>query len=117
MLLDAHFSGRAIGTALTARGHDVLALDANLLSKALRDPEVLALATSEGRVLVTVNVKDFMPLVHRWLRAGRSHAGLILVPSRVKNEDFGPLISGIRALLADTKAADWIDRVAWLHRR
>ncbi len=108
LLLDAHFSGRANGTALTARGHDVLALDANNLSQALRDPEVLALATSEGRVLVTANVKDFVPLAHRWQRAGCSHAGLILVPSRVINEDFGLLITGIDTILGATPQDAWI---------
>ncbi|MDQ3513848.1 MAG: DUF5615 family PIN-like protein [Chloroflexota bacterium] len=116
VVLDAHISGRTVGRVLRDDGLDVLALDATRVLKSLRDPDVLALAAAEGRVLVTANVRDFDPLLKWWAADGRSHAGIILVPRSIRNEDFGLLISGIRTLLADTKAVDWIDRVAWLSR-
>jgi predicted nuclease of predicted toxin-antitoxin system len=45
------------------------------------DSIVLEVATSEGRAVVTNNVKDFRPLAAEWLAQGRVHAGLILLPS------------------------------------
>jgi len=58
LLLDAHLSGRAIGRALQDRGHDIRALDADKNLEGLRDEDVLNLANSEDRVLITANVAD-----------------------------------------------------------
>lgn len=41
---------------------------------------------------------------------------MILVPSTVRNEAFGVLISGVQKTLADTKKAAWMVRVEWLRR-
>jgi predicted nuclease of predicted toxin-antitoxin system len=114
ILLDAHISGRTVGKVLTERGHDVRALDSEPEHEALSDPRVLELATAEGRILVTANIRDFEPLLREWAGEGRSHTGVILVPSSVRNEAFGVLISGAEETLADTGQGDWVDRVAWL---
>ena len=116
ILLDAHISGRTVGKAITESGHDVRALDSEIELEGLSDPEVLELAATEGRVLVTANIRDFDPLLREWGGEGRSHAGVILVPSSVKNEAFGILISGVQNTLADTTQQGWIDRVEWLRR-
>jgi hypothetical protein len=84
-----------VGRALTESSHDVRALDSEIELEGLSDPEVLELA-AEGRVLVTANIRDFEPLLREWASERRSHAGVILVPARVKNEAFGALISGDR---------------------
>ena len=115
ILLDAHISGRTVGKALTENGHDVRALDSEIELEGLSDPEVLELA-AESRVLVTANIRDFEPLLREWAGESRSHSGLILVPSSVKNEAFGVLISGIQTTLADITREGWVDRVQWLRR-
>lgn len=116
LLLDAHVSGRAVGKALAENGHDVRAIDSEIELEGLPDEEVLELAFSEGRVLVSANVKDFDPLLTQWAGEGRSHAGMILVPTSVRNEDFGTLISGIEGTLEDVDQEGWINRVEWLRK-
>ncbi len=116
ILLDAHISGRTVGKALIEGGHDVRALDSEPELEGLSDPEVLELATAEGRVLVTANISDFEPILREWAGESRSHAGVILVPSSVRNEAFGVLISGVEETLADTSQEEWVDRVEWIRR-
>ena len=45
------------------------------------DRFIFEAACSEGRAVVTNNIKDFRPLAAEWLAQGRVHAGLILLPS------------------------------------
>ncbi len=116
ILLDAHVSGRTVGKALTEDGHDVRALDSEIELEGLSDPEVLELAAAEGRVLVTANIRDFEPLLREWAGEGRPHPGVILIPSSVRNEDFGVLISGVQKTIADTTQEEWMNRVEWLQR-
>lgn len=116
ILLDAHISGRTVGKALLAEGHDVRALDSEVELEGLSDPEVLELAAAEGRVLVTANIRDFEPLLREWAGESRSHAGVILVPSSVRNEAFGVLISGVQETISGTSQEDWLDRVEWIRR-
>jgi predicted nuclease of predicted toxin-antitoxin system len=116
ILLDAHISGRTVGKALVQGGHDVRALDSEIEFEGLSDPEVLELAATEGRVLVTANIRDFEPLLREWAGEGRSHAGVVLVPSSVRNEAFGILISGVEKTIAVTGQEEWTDRVEWLRR-
>lgn len=113
LLLDAHLSGRAIGRALQDRGHDIRSLDAEKNLEGLRDEDVLELAISEDRVLITANVADFLPLL---IESGRSHAGCILIPNSFRNEDFGPLISAIDRELQEVPPDEWTDRVSWARR-
>jgi hypothetical protein len=55
----------------------------------LPDDQILAYATSEGRALVTANIKDFMPLDSRYRAAGQAHPGLILVSAKTFPQDRG----------------------------
>ena len=97
-MLDANLSPKRVGVALEARGHDVLALAADPSLSALDDPDVLALATEEQRVLVTRNARDFAPLLREWAEAGRSHSGCILVWT-LGHHEFGKIIEGVGGLL------------------
>lgn len=115
LLLDAHISGPIVGDALRGDGHDVIAIAAAPLLEGLPDAEVLLLAVVEQRILVTANVRDFVPLLAEWLGTGGSHAGCVLIPRSVRNEDFSTLISGLRGLLHDD-STDWTDRTMWLRR-
>jgi hypothetical protein len=117
LLLDAHISGRVVGKALREDGHDVYALDAEKDLEGMQDPDVLELAISEGRVVVTANVGDFMALITKLNAGGRSHAGCICVPKSISNQEFGTIISGVRATVADTSQGEWIDRVEWIRKK
>ncbi|GEM_PF-818279 len=79
LLLDANLSPKRVGAVLGRRGHDVVSLAADAALGALDDPEVLALAAEQRRILVTRNCRDFAPLLREWAEAGRHHAGCILI--------------------------------------
>lgn len=46
----------------------------------------------------------------------RSHTGVILVPSSVRNEDFSILIQRITRTIELAGQEEWVDRVEWLRR-
>ena len=109
LLLDAHVSGRHVGDALRARGHDVRAVDQERELEGLRDEAMLELATADRRILVTFDVGDFPGILRAWGIAGRQHAGLILVYGLL-HRGHGPTIRGIEQRLERrANQADWID--------
>jgi len=113
LLLDAHASSRRIGRPLERLGHDVLALDREPQLTTLPDEQVLAYALSEQRILLTHDLKDFVPLVRDWAEAGRTHAGCLLVTRGPR--EYGAILGAIDALFERTpKQRDWIDRAEFL---
>lgn len=116
LLLDEMLAG-SIAAQLRARGHDVLAVVEDPSMTGLSDEEVLASATASGRVVVTLNVRDFVPLAQRWRSAGRSHAGLVLVSSRAFPQDrsfVGALVKALDKLLTEDPPSS--DTVMFLQR-
>ena len=87
LFLDAHVSGRRIATALREQ-HDVRAADEESELDRSEDERLLALATEQGRVMVTFNVKDFARITTEWAAAGRSHAGCLLIVG-IDHAEFG----------------------------
>lgn len=83
----------------------------------MKDQYVLELAISDGRVLVTANVGDFMTLITKLNAGGRSHTGCICVPGSINNEEFGSIISGVRSIVEGTSQEEWIDRVEWMRKK
>jgi predicted nuclease of predicted toxin-antitoxin system len=79
LLLDANLSPRGIAAKLRDSGHDVLALAEDATFEGLPDQQVLELASSQQRVLITPNSRDFAPLARQWAEAARPHAGIILI--------------------------------------
>ncbi|HEU0168086.1 MAG TPA: DUF5615 family PIN-like protein [Chloroflexota bacterium] len=116
LLLDAHLSGRAIGGALRADGHDVIALDEYQELEGLDDDAVLDLAHTEGRVLITNNVKDFPKLLRELMEASRDHSGCLIVVG-VQLKQFGLILRAIRASLVQfPEQADWRNRCVQVGR-
>ncbi|HEX6539651.1 MAG TPA: DUF5615 family PIN-like protein [Candidatus Dormibacteraeota bacterium] len=99
LLLDAQLSGRVIGRHLRTAGHDVLALGDQRDYEGIDDAAVLELASREGRVLITHNVKDFPDILREWAEAGHHHAGCMIIVGVALNE-FGELTRVIDAALA-----------------
>ena len=74
-------------------GHDVLtSLDAGNANQRIPDEDVLAFATSQNRVLLTLNRRDFIQL-HR---ANSNHSGIIVCTEDV---DFNEFANRIQAEL------------------
>ena len=74
------------------------------------DADQLTWATRESRVLVTYNIRDYVPMARTWAAEGRSHAG-ILVSGQLA---FGELLRRIIRFLARTDPADCPNRLFWL---
>ncbi len=116
LLLDANLSGRRIGRVLRTSGHDVLALSEEIMLEGLDDTDVLALATTEGRILITRNSRDFAPILREWAEAGRQHAGCVLVLG-FDHGEFDAIVRGIDALLRQCPSQEgWEDLVLALSR-
>ena len=79
LFLDAHISARRIAAPLRDRGHNVRAADQERELDSLGDEDLLAIAASERRILVTFDVHDFPAITRRWAEAGRAHAGCAIV--------------------------------------
>jgi Domain of unknown function (DUF5615) len=117
LLRDAHVPGPNVGRRLEQNGDDVRALDQEPALEGLDDDEVLALAASEQRILVTHNVADFPRILREWAAAQRAHAGVILVYG-IDHSEFALIGRGIeRWLRLRPDQADWSDFPAILDRR
>ncbi len=114
LILDAHISGPVVGEALRRKGHDVFPVDQRPDLEGLSDKDLLALAVAEGRILVTANVRHFLPLITEMDVRGETHPGCILVSRSVRSENFGIIISGVGIMLEGISQEDWRDRVAWI---
>ncbi len=109
LLLDANLSPSGIAAKLREAGHDVLALAEDVTFEGLPDPQVLELAASEQRVLITRNSRDFAPLARQWAEAQRPHAGIILIWT-LDHSQFAEIIAGVeRQLRQRPSQAQWCD--------
>src|SRR5437867_4085395 len=93
--LDANLSYRiaAIVRAIDAEIDIVAAHD--LGHDDWSDEKQLAFATSEQRCVVTRDYEDFSDLTDEYIRLGRAHAGVLLVPPSLDNRDFRGLAAAI----------------------
>ena len=92
-------------------GHDVRALQEEAESEGLDDPDVLALATFEKRIVVTRNSRHFGPLAREWADERRTHAGIILIWS-FDHSQFSAIVAGVeRYLAAYPEQEQWRDLV------
>lgn len=116
LLLDAHISGRRMAGALRERGHDVRAVDEERGLDGWADERILGLATEEGRILVTFDVKDFPVIVRRWAEAGRRHAGCAIIVG-IDHGEFGVVLRVIeREIGARPDQAAWRDYTCFAAR-
>ena len=86
LLLDEMLSGE-IARQLREAGYDVTAVVEDRELIGIADEDVLARATADGRCVVTANVRDFAERHAEWASAGRSHAGIVYVVTRVFPQD------------------------------
>ena len=105
-------TGVAVAEFLRSRGHDVLVV-AEAMPQA-DDPDILARAASEGRILVT-NDKHFGEMV---FHSGQAHHGVLLL--RLRDESASNRVRVVRAVIerysgrlasSFTVATDWNVRI------
>jgi hypothetical protein len=110
--LDAHVSARRIATALREQ-HDVRAADEERELDGWEDEQLLALATEEGRIMITFNVADFARITSEWAASGRTHAGCLLIVG-IDHAEFGLTLRVIEHALASRPDQEsWIGYTAW----
>jgi Domain of unknown function (DUF5615) len=116
LLLDAMLSP-LIAQQLRERGHDAQAL-CGTPDQALPDADVLSLARSQRRALVTNNLVDFRPLHHAAIvTGGQGQFGMIFMPGsyRRTKADTGKIIAALEAVLKQHPGeTDLADGEAWL---
>ncbi len=104
LLLDEMFTDD-IAQQLRTKGYEVISIVADPALAGLPDEQILAYATTEGRAVVTANIKDFVPLDTRYRAADQSHAGLILVSTKTfpQNRSFSYAVAtALVALISGT---------------
>jgi hypothetical protein len=75
--MDHDSSDGRVVSALRDAGFDVLTtFDAD--NQDHPDPDQLAFALDQGRILYSANVPDYARINRDWARAGRVHAGIVL---------------------------------------
>ena len=82
MLLLDEMLPPSLAVALNDAGCDTTAISADPELRGTPDAEVLELAAAQGRILVTDNIRDFVPLSNAWAAQGRAHQGMLLLSSK-----------------------------------
>jgi hypothetical protein len=107
-----------IARELAARGHDVTAVAGDPAHEALSDTDVLNLARSQRRTVVTNNIRDFRPLhTEAVTPGGAGHFGIIFMPAtyRRTKADTGRIIAALETKLAEYPGeSDLANAEAWL---
>jgi len=114
LLLDEMFAPMP-ADRLRAEGFDVVAVAGHATLAAASDEEVLRWASTQGRRLVTENVKDFQPLVHGASERGEPVAHVLFTSSRRfprSRRNPGPLLDALRRWLSQPAGqatpVDWL---------
>jgi hypothetical protein len=101
LLLDEMLSP-VIAQQLRSHGHDVEAINGDPAREGLTDREVMALARTEQRAVVTNNLDDFRPLHHEAITpGGAGHFGMIFMPGNYRRTkaDIGRIVAALQAKL------------------
>lgn len=108
LLADENFDGRVLARICKERSDlDVVRVQDEGLGST-PDPEILAWAAQEGRILLTHDKKTMGPFAHARVRAGQPMPGVCLVK---RDAPLGLIIGDLLILLANTPAEEWINQV------
>ena len=106
---DVHIPGPVIWQ-VRHRGVDILASTEEQTHE-LPDDELLTLATSQSRVMITQDIR-FRVMAEDWQRTGRNFAGLLFCHQRYVS--FGQMISDLEIIGKATDPSYWKNRVEQL---
>lgn len=103
LLLDEMLSPK-IAVQLRRRRHDVYAVAERPDLVGRSDGEILKLGADEERVVVTMNIADFVMLHAQWQTQGRSHSGILYVSTLSFPQDRAFIGALVRSLDKTAKA-------------
>jgi hypothetical protein len=117
LLLDEMLSP-LIAQQLRDRGYNVEAIKGTPRYEQLSDREVMDLARSQQRAVVTNNLLDFRPLHHEAITPGGSgHYGMVFMPGNYRRTkaDTGRIVESLEAKLAELPGeSDLANGETWL---
>jgi hypothetical protein len=96
-----------LAALLRDRGHDVVSVADNAKLRSVPDPELIAWAASEGRWIVTENIRDFRRLMQVAEEAGRYRFGVVLTDAQTfprSRRKIARLVDALDVLLTETAA-------------
>lgn len=111
LYLDEDSRSKALAHNLRLRGIDITTV-AEERRQGLSDLEQLEFATSEGRVICTGNVGDFLQLHTEFLSSGKAHTGIIIIPRQVFS--IGEQIRRLLRLIKTKSAESMWDNMEFL---
>ena len=107
-----------IARELRARGHDVEAVAGHPDWEGLSDSQIMVVARTGRRAIVTNNLRDYRPLHSEAITpGGRGHFGMIFIPGsyRRTRADTGRIIAALEVKLAQYPGeTDLVNGEAWL---
>ena len=93
-----------IARELRARGYDVEAVAGHHDWEGLSDSQIMVIARTEHRAIVTNNLRDYRPLHSEAITpGGHGHFGMIFIPSNYRRAkaDTARIIAALEAKLAE----------------
>lgn len=115
LLVDEMYSP-AVAEQLRSRGHDAVAVGEVPGLAGAADSALLDWSRREGRVILTENVADFLPLHAAALQNGEGHAGLVFTSNasfpRGRASTTGALVRALDRLMSEAPKLD--GDVRWL---
>ncbi len=102
LLLDEMISPR-VAQQLRRRGHDVESVAERSDLVGASDDDLLTHAAGEERLLVTLNVADFIALDRDWRTQRRDHGGIVIIASGAFPQDrslVGALVTSLASAAA-----------------
>ena len=109
-LADANLDQNIVAGVVRREARIDFELPQRLIPEGMKDPQVLALAASLGRILVTHDVRT-MPRHFGDFIAGNESAGVILVP---RSMQIAQAIEGILLIWQVSEADEWRNLLRWL---
>jgi hypothetical protein len=107
-----------IARELRARGHDGEAVAGHPDWEGLSDSQIMAVARTERRAIVTNNLRDYRPLHSEAITpGGQGHFGMIFIPGNYRRTkaDTGRIIAALEAKLTQHPGeTDLANGEAWL---
>jgi hypothetical protein len=109
LLLDEMYPAEVAVALREQHGHDATSVRERPDLRGRSDEDVFAAAQTDGRAVVTENVRDFRPIVREWEAEGRLHHGVVFTTNRrfprARPRTVGRLVSALADLLA--RSADF----------
>ncbi len=103
---------RYLARALRGRGYDAESCqEAGRASQGISDEGQLVYASQSTRAVLTENARDFLRLDAKWKRAGRRHAGIIVVADA---GELGELLRRVERHLNTHPPSIQHDTLLWL---